>query len=157
LILFNKQTQGQKELYEEARQLVVDLRAVQDLAFSSQGIDSETPCGYGIELFPDLTGYEVFAALSVPGRTCADIQAGFYVKQLVDNLPFFSQGRVSFSNLEVYSYTANPVIFVPPYPKTIFFPQNTQASFQFFNKKVGQGSLVEIQLNQAGQITIQEP
>jgi len=147
LILFNKQTQGEKELYEEARKLVVDLRTAQDLAFSMQDINGETPCGYGVELLPDLTGYEIFVAMPRPGMTCADVQG----------VPAVPEAVFRFSNLELYSYSSNPIIFVPPYPRTIFFPSNSTALFQFFNKKVGSGSLIEIQLNKAGQITLQGP
>ncbi|KKU09878.1 MAG: hypothetical protein UX61_C0006G0012 [Parcubacteria group bacterium GW2011_GWA2_46_7] len=157
LILFNKQTQGEKELYEEARKLVVDLRTAQDLAFSMQDINGETPCGYGVELLPDLTGYEIFVAMPRPGMTCADVQNGSYIKVPLQGVPAVPEAVFRFSNLELYSYSSNPIIFVPPYPRTIFFPSNSTALFQFFNKKVGSGSLIEIQLNKAGQITLQGP
>ena len=143
---------------------MIDLRAVQDLAFSMQSIGYETPCGYGLELLPDLAGYEVFAAMPEPDplcvedcATCDDIQAGSYVKQLIEGLPFLPQGRAYFSNLEVYSFTANPIIFVPPYPRTMFFPESDTALFQFSNKKAGTGSFADIQLNKAGQITLKKP
>jgi len=91
LIFFNKKTQGEKELFEEARKLVIDLRTAQDLAFSMADVGGETPCGYGIQLSRGgIDGYELFIVMAALGRDCADVQNGAY-----RNVPVVPGGAIS--------------------------------------------------------------
>lgn len=147
VLTFNRTAKNQNDFYQFADKFVLDVRKIQDLAYLSQeynGSDAtyqgKIPCGYGIDF--EMTSkkqYTVFAAFSAD---CATVQAGGFTA-----VPLFQEktpDAVTFS-----AVTSDPIIFVPPYPRTMFFPVAEIGTVTIgFN-----GVSRDILINKAGQIT----
>ena len=150
VLTFNRTAKNQNDLFQFSDRFVLDVRKVQDLAYLSQqynGADPTyqgmVPCGYGM-LFDEAQKdrYTVFAVFN---DDCAKVVDGEYnlVELETSLLPSLMRfGEVS----------SNPVIFVPPYPRTLFFP--TAESMRIRLLLSGQeGVFREISINKAGQIS----
>ena len=150
VLTFNRTAKNQNELFQFSDRFILDIRKVQDLAYLSQeynGSDEahqgSVPCGYGI-LFDEVQKdrYTVFAAFN---SDCSRIQFGEYdyVEIETSLLP---------SLLRFDEFSSNPMIFVPPYPRTLFFP-SSESMFVRLILSGKEGAFREILINKAGQIS----
>ncbi len=150
VLTFNRTAKNQNELFQFSDRFILDIRKVQDLAYLSQEYNGpeqtyqgKIPCGYGIFFDSETKDkYTVFAAFN---SDCSRIQLGEY--NLAEIETSFLPSLLRFDDV-----SANPMIFVPPYPRTLFFPQAESMTVRLV--LIGrEGAYREISINKAGQIS----
>jgi len=150
VLTFNRTAKNQNDLFQFSDKFILDIRKVQDLAYLSQqygGADPAyqgmVPCGYGM-LFDEAqkNRYTVFAAFN---SDCSKVVNGEYnvVELETSLLP---------SLIKFGETSSNPVIFVPPYPRSLFFP-TAESMIVKLVLSGQQGVFREISINKAGQIS----
>ncbi|KKT88344.1 MAG: hypothetical protein UW89_C0008G0023 [Parcubacteria group bacterium GW2011_GWB1_45_10] len=150
VLTFNRTAKNQNDLFQFTDKFVLDIRKVQDLAYLSQqynGSDATyagvVPCGYGI-LFDEVKKdrYTVFAAFN---PDCSKIQQGSYTSVPIETSTLPSLVRF-------IQFSSNPVIFVPPYPRSLFFPSSESMTIRL-SLSGPQTVFRDILINKAGQIS----
>lgn len=155
VLTFNRTAKNQNEFYQFIDRFILDVRRVQDLSYLSQEYNGpetlfrgKVPCGYGM-LF-DTTNkdrYTIFAAFSNsnPGDDCSGVQNKNYHAVQIETV--LLPELINFAQLG-----SNPVIFVPPYPRTFFFPPADTVTIGL-KLKGSASAFREISINKAGQIS----
>ncbi len=150
VLTFNRTAKNQNDLFQFSDRFILDVRKVQDLAYLSQqynGADpiyqGMVPCGYGM-LFDEARKdrYTVFAAFN---SDCAKVANGEY--NAVDLETSLLPSLMRFGET-----SSNPIIFVPPYPRSLFFPMAESMTVKLILSGQ-QGVFREISINKAGQIS----
>lgn len=151
VITFNRTANNQNQLFQFTDKFLLDIRQVQDLAYLSQEYNGpeesyrgQIPCGYGIA-FDQNSGksYLIFAAFSAD---CNQLGTSNYTRAKIEqvNLPPL---------IKITQVSSNPVIFVPPYPRSIFFPPAESMTIRLALQGSENNVFREITINKAGQIT----
>ncbi|OGY39340.1 MAG: hypothetical protein A2418_01585 [Candidatus Brennerbacteria bacterium RIFOXYC1_FULL_41_11] len=146
---FNRTAKNQNEFFQFIDRFILDIRKVQDLSYLSQEYNGPeqdyrgtVPCAYGM-LFDALRKdrYTIFAAFS---NDCSGIQGGNY--EAIEIETVLLPSLINFGQT-----SSNPVIFVPPYPRTLFFPQADSAIVRLVLRGSA-NSFRDVSINKAGQI-----
>jgi hypothetical protein len=150
VIVFNRTAKNQNELFQFSDKFVLDIRRVQDLAYLSQEYNGENsdyqgkvPCGYGIAFDQEnQNSYLVFAAFN---DDCNQVVLGNYDLVKLEKVVLPSLIKIS-------ETSSNPVIFVPPYPRSIFFPSAQSMNIKLALKGKEDSVFKNIIINKAGLI-----
>ncbi|MEW5805601.1 MAG: hypothetical protein AB1721_02670 [Patescibacteria group bacterium] len=151
LITFNRTANNQNQLLQFADKFILDIRRVQDLAYLSQEYNGpnpdyqgQVPCGYGIG-FNQETGdkYFIFAVFN---SDCSRVSSGDYSLIELEQIALPSLIRIS-------ETSSNPVIFIPPYPRSIFFPAAESMIIKLVLRGSEETAFKNIIINRAGQIS----
>jgi len=141
-ILYGRTSEEQLNLFRAQAELVGVLNRAKSLSLQIFYKGGERTCAYGVHLANN-NSYFLFKDLS---NNC--LNSNYYYDT---NDEKFENDHLLPSNLEFGSLNVKDIVFVPPDPKTYFYPSSTLASIPIQNKSGT--ATVYVEVNQGGQIS----
>ena len=133
VVIFNISGERQNSaLFRSAQNLSLNLRRVQNYAFSSKVFRNEgVPCGWGIHFNGvNSTNYIIFADLAL-NQNCSDRD---FIRAASGSEDFETINLETGITVSVLSGNLTDIVFTPPDPKVTFTPDQISAGITLINK-----------------------